>query len=263
MRMRMRMKTKYVVYSIWYIGITALAIYLLPLISLYTTYDIPYTVSAEEASPGASVKEKIEALKKEVASKAAQLKTEVNKDLQNRAYVGTVKSINSEEITLETLNGSKTVKVNEYTAYLDETKSTKAKLDVKSIKEDMYIAALGDVDDKLVLTAIRVVISKPVEIPQYSYFWGQVQKIAGGNVTIKPRNGTEITVSTLGTTTYQLGTEEASFIDVKVNKYLAGIGSTIQDKKTQAKFLYLIPSTGYVRPEKKVASPSATPANNE
>lgn len=231
----------------------------LALCSLLFAFYFTNSVSAQEASPGASVKEKIEALKKEVASKAAQLKTEVNKDLQNRAYVGNIKSINSNQITISTLSGNKTVKVNEYTVYRDETKSTKSTLDVKSLKENMYIAALGDVDDKLVLTAKRLVISKPIEVPQASYFWGQVQKKAGGSITIKPRDGTEITILTTDITSYQLGAEEASFIDVKVNKYLAGIGTVIKEKKTTADFLYLIPSTGYVKPEKKAASPSATP----
>lgn len=217
----------------------------------------------EEASPSSSIKEKVEALKKEVASKAAQLKTEVNKDLKNKAYVGTVTSINSNQITLLTLSGQKIVKVNEYTNYKDETSTRKQKLDLKNLKEDDFIAALGDVDDNKVLTAKRVVISKKVEEPKEAYFWGQVREIQGNNVIIKAKDGAQINVTTLASTLFQLGNEEATLQDVKVNKHLAGIGTSIKDGKTQARFLYLIPSIGYVKPDKKVSSPSATPAIND
>lgn len=230
--------------------------------TLLTLHSALYTpVLAEEASAEASVKDKIEALKKEVASKAAQLKTEVNKDLQNKAYVGKITSYNSTDVTISSLSGEKNIKINEYTQFVDETTSKKTtnKLMTKNLAVGDFIAGLGDIDDKQVLTAKRVIKIKEYLPEKVSYFWGQVQKISGNSVTIKPRDGAEINITTLGITTYQLGSEEASFMDVKVNKYLAGVGTVIKNKKTSADFLYLIPSTGYVKPEKKVASPSATP----
>lgn len=241
------MISKFMVYSLGFMVI------------LYTISYIPYTVLAAEEASQSSVQQKIEALKKEVASKAAQIKTEVNKNLQNKAYVGTVTSIDSNQIILLTLSGQKTIKVNEYTSFKDETRSSKQKLDIKAIKEDLFLAGLGDVDDNGVLTAKRIVISKKVEEPKDLYFWGQVREIQGNNVIIKAKDGVQINVTTLASTLFQLGSEEASLLDVKVNKHLAGVGTSLKDQRTQARFLYLIPSVGYVKPEKKVASPSATP----
>ena len=73
---------------------------------LYPTY-------AAESSPSADIKSKLEELKKEIASKAAILKQEVNKKLKDKAYVGKVKHKSDSSLTLAASSGPKIVSINQ------------------------------------------------------------------------------------------------------------------------------------------------------
>ncbi len=83
---------------------------------LNSQFSIP-TAKAIESSPSANVKSKLEELKKEIASKAAKLKTEVDRKLKNKAYSGKVKVKSDQSITLAANTGPKIVSVNQDTIY--------------------------------------------------------------------------------------------------------------------------------------------------
>lgn len=243
-----------------------LSVFSLILVLLFFLVAIPYTLTpsqAAEASPSAtpsSLKLKLDELKKEIASKAASLKNEVKKNLQNKAYFGEVVSLNSDTIVVETLNGNKSIRTNEYTIFQDGKKNV-IKTGFKSLEEGDFASGLGDVDDKEVLTAKKVVVSTKPQMQKPATFWGQVEDISGNLVTLKPKEG-KVVVIYSGDTLFKLGNEDSTAEDIKVNKFMAGIGSTIQNNQTEAYFIYLIPSSGYFKPTKAIkatATPSASP----
>lgn len=239
---------------------------------LYLVYGGLLTSSvsaAETSSKSASLIDKINALKAEVASKAASLKAEVNKKLENKAYVGIITKVDSTSIVLAASTGTKNVLVNEYTSFQDNTastKKTKPSFQTKDLKIDDTIAALGDVDDKEALVAKKVVKVKKLTDPPTT-FWGQIHSLTNSTIMIQPKGGDKISITTTPQTVFSLGKEEASINDVKINKFLSGVGTKIKDNKTDARYIYLIPSSGYFKPEKikaatTSASPSAKPKKN-
>ena len=80
-------------------GIRIIIVILLLFVFLYPAcvagVCLPYTLypaHALDSTPSAEIKTKLEALKQAIASKAAIIKQEINHKLQNKAYVGLVKT---------------------------------------------------------------------------------------------------------------------------------------------------------------------------
>lgn len=222
---------------------------------------IPYPVYAQESSPSSSLKEKLEALKKEVASKAAVLKTEVNKKLQNKAYFGSVTDIKEEEITIKTQSGEKVIKVNEYTTYQDKLSTKKGAFELKKIQEGDFISGLGDIDDKGVLIAKKIIRTKDINLTPPIIFWGQIQSVNGATIMIKDPQEKEKSILTNSSTIFMLGNNEAGITDAKVSRFLAGVATKDKEETITSRYIYLIPSIGFTKPDKaiKPSSPSATP----
>lgn len=223
---------------------------------LYTLYSI-HPVLAQDSSPSGSLMQKLNELKSEIASKAAQIKTEVNKKVQNKALIGSIMDIGSGSITIQTLNSSKTVKYDEFTEIIG-LKNKKIK--IETLETGDNIAALGDVDDKNNLVAQRLVFLEPtswrIASSSAQLVWGQIQKSSGSVITVKTREGETENVSTNSQTAFFLGNNEASTIDAKVEKHLVVRGTRLKDGSLRAKFIYFIPSMGFLKPEKKDASSS-------
>ena len=70
---------------------------------------------AADSSPSADIRTKLEELKRDIASKAAALKGEVNRKLQNKAYIGKLASKSDETVTLVTKSGPKIVNISQDT----------------------------------------------------------------------------------------------------------------------------------------------------
>ena len=205
------------------------------------------------ATKSSSLLQKLNTLKAEIASKAAELRIAVDKKIQNKAIVGFAKDKNSSQIILTTKNGDKTVIVNEYTTF--ESKARKPSLD--DLDKNDYIAALGDMDDKNNLVAKKIVwLTKPSENTK-SFFWGQVQAINGVTLIIKNRDDQKINIFTNSNTSFGVGDDEASFSDIKVSKFLSGVGTGDIKNGLQANFIYLIPSGGTLKSSNFTASSSA------
>lgn len=214
---------------------------------------------AAESSPSSSIREKLEALKREVASKAALLKKEVTKKLNNKAYFGVVNIKDGEKLTIKKGDLSKSIQTNEYTIF--ESKSKKTGL--KDIVKDDFIVALGDVDDSNVLTAKKIVKLTKNPIVKRETIWGQVKKITDSNILVKDSKGKELKIAfstkqsfSTSKTEFKLGDQEASSLDLKENRVIIAVGE-MRDNLV-ADFIYLIPVNGILKQEKaKVASPSA------
>ena len=189
------------------------------------------TVRAADSTPSAAVKDKLQTLQTEIASKAAKLKTEISKRLQNKAYIGVIKSKSATTLTLAGRSGTKLVNINQDTVYEP----------IKKIKDEESIAALGDIDENGVLTARKVVIL-PATTQVKTILWGSVVSGSDRLLTIQDKSGKNIAVSTVKVT------------KAKNGQFVIITGYTGKNDILASQFIYIIP--GKQAPV-KVATPSA------
>ncbi|TSC86874.1 MAG: Uncharacterized protein G01um10147_749 [Microgenomates group bacterium Gr01-1014_7] len=202
---------------------------------------------AADSTPSAEVKTKLEELKKEIASKAAKLKQEVNKKLKDKAYIGKIKTKSPTAITLATKNSPKIVNINQDTMFESQLKSKKSP-NLKGLIEEDYLAALGDVDETGVLTAKKIILLPQPKagqpLAEKTYLWGQVVAVSDKLVTIKDRSLKSIAVSI------------PNSAKVSTGGFIILTGITGKNDFFEADFVHVIPQGGIIKP-KKVASPSA------
>lgn len=213
-------------------------------INIITIINLIPAVLATDSTPSADIKAKLEELKKEIASKAAKLKQEVNQKLQNKAYVGKVKTHSSSSLTLATRTGPKIVNLNQDTIY-DSRIKIKQKFSAKTLAEEDDVAALGDIDDNGVLTAKKIILlnPNPYTLNPKSYLWGQIVSISDKLATLKDHNLKNIALSL----------PQSS---VKLNDFVILTGNFNKNDIFETGFVYIIPQGGILKP-KKIATPSA------
>lgn len=201
------------------------------------------TESSSSANMSAELKVKLDEMKKEIASKAAKLKQEVNLKLQNKAFIGTLKSKTDTSLVLDSDTGTKNVTINQDTAY---------KSPLKKLVAGDYIACLGDVDDNGVLTAKKIILQSPPKASS-TFLWGQIISIADKLITIQTRDLRKIAVA------------PASLKDLNIRDFIILTGILNKNNIFQADFIHIIPQGGIIKPKKvatpsaKIASPSAKP----
>ena len=229
-------RTKFKIFT-FYIVILIFTFYILHLYPLST-------IKAVESSPSADIKVKLEELKKEIASKAAKLKHEVDRKLKDKAYVGKVKSKSDQSITLATNTEPKIISINQDTVFESKIKR-KTKFSQKTLAEEDYIAGLGDVDETGVLTAKKIILLPEAksETPK-AFLWGQVISISDELITLKDREFKNVAVS------LPRGSK------VKLNDFVILTGSKGKNDIFDTGFVYIIPQRGIIKP-KKISTPSA------
>lgn len=204
-------------------------------------------VFAAESSPSADIKTKVQQFIKDSASKAAQLKKELEKSLQNRAYVGKIihpssggKTKSDATITLASKNGPRIININQDSEFESQVKGKK--YSQKLISEEDYVAALGDIDETQVLTAKKIILLPKPKETNKAYLWGQVAAISDRLITLKTRDLKNVSVS----------------LDqkVKLNDFVILTGVKNKNEIFEADFLYVIPQGGFLKP-KKISTPSA------
>lgn len=217
----------------------------------------PGIVKAEEknSTPSSSFAQKLEEFKKEVASRAAAIKLEVDKKLQNKFFYGTVADKGLDKITLTTSLGDKTVLVNEYTDYRIKAKGVSS---LKDLAKDDLIAALGDIDDKNNLNAKRIVKLSKIPLATESgkvIYFGEVMSKNEPFINIKLKDGSK-TIQSLSKTVIRRGSEEAVFGDIKNNKPIAVVGNMRGNRQIEAKFIYIVPITNILTKDKTASEPA-------
>lgn len=238
----MRISIKYIVSSI--LGIMVL--YHIP----NTIYQIPAAYAAD-STPSASIKSKVDALKAEIASKAAKLKQEINSRLQNKAYVGVIKQKSDNTLTLASSSGPKIVKTTQDTNY-QVTKKSKSKTTFATLSEEDYIAALGDVDETGVLTARKIIVLPTTNNQKpKTYLWGQIISVSDNLLNLRDKDAKSVAVSITSQTDTQGNYKKNDFVIVS--------GLMSQNEILEAKFIYVIPQGGFIK-TKQLATPSAQPA---
>lgn len=195
---------------------------------------------AVDSSPSADVKTKLEELKKEIASKAAKLKSQVDYKLRNKAYIGELKAKSDTTLTLATASDPRIVNVNQDTVYEGK------------IKLENYVAALGDSDETGVLTAKKVILLPTAKSQKpKAYLWGQIIAISDELTTLKNNEFKNVAVL------LPLRPE------VKLNDFVILTGSKDKNNIFDAGFVYVIPQKGFIKPKKEVypeRSRGATPS---
>lgn len=209
-----------------------------------TSYLLP-TAKAAESSPSSSIKEKLQELQAQIASKAAKLKQEIDKKLQNKAYIGKVKSKSDNSITLAARTGPKIVSINQDTLF-ESTLKSKQKFSQKTLAEDDYLAALGDVDETGVLIAKKVILLPPPPAEIKTYLWGQVVSVSDKLITIKGKDLKNISITLPKNST------------IKLNQFLILTGIFGENEILEAEFVHVIEKGGILKP--KTATSSASPS---
>lgn len=223
----------------------ALLIIIINLIILTPTLALePSTVAT--SSPELQVK--LKALQNEIASKASQLKQEISKKLQNKAFVGFVKSKSTNSLTIATNTGTRIININEYTEFSGGTKTKKFNLN--SLETDNYLVALGDIDESEVLTAKKIIKLDPEEVKRKVVF-GTVTTLGEQTLTIKTVDGQKFNFSTGSKTIYQLEKAKAGFDDIKLNKPIIVVGTESESSVPKARFIYILPYSPNIQPEKE------------
>src|SRR5260221_5990856 len=134
------------------------------LLSLFTVYCLllPPAALAADSTPSANLIQKLNALKQQIASKAAQIKLEVDKRMVNRVLIGQVSTAQDKSFTLTTKDGDKTILTNEYTVFSGRS-GKKAIASTKDLTKDDFVISLGDIDDKGQMLSKKVIKQDPVK----------------------------------------------------------------------------------------------------
>lgn len=241
---------------VWSKGLRIFLVMLIvPLI--LNTYSISQ-VYAAESSPSADIKAKLEDLKQEIASKAAQLKKEVNQKLQNKVYVGTIKSKAENTIIINSRTGLKTINVNDSTVF-ENTTPKKGKPSLQTLAAGSSVAALGDIDDVGVMTAKKVVLLSSQEPPAKQHLWGQIISKTEELLTLKDRQLNTHAISVNSSTQITRGSKKDD--NLRINDFVIVIGY-LGKEVLEAEMIYIIPQGGVLKPKAKLATPSAQKATS-
>lgn len=206
-----------------------------------------FPVQAADSTPSADIKAKLEQLKAEIASKAAKLKAEINNKLQNKAYIGKLQNKADTTLTLASNTGSKMVTVNQDTVFENMSK-TRTKLSLKTLQEQDYLVALGDIDESGVLTAKKVILLS--EAPtQKKVFWGQVVSVSDNLLTIKTSDFKNIAISITPKTDLLKNPKQNDFVIIT--------GILGKNEIIQASFVHILTQAAYIIPKYKLSTPSA------
>lgn len=228
---------------------------------LHSSFLIP-TVKAADSTPSADIETKLKSLQDEIASRAAKIKQEISRKLQNRVFVGFIKSKSETSLTLATTAGTRLVNLNDDTVYKGSSQPRKgaAKVSLKSLATDDYVIALGDIDENEVLTARVVIKSDASESKGRQSVFGQVVSSGDQTITIQDHDGKSTSISTSDETGYKLGKNTGSFGDIKASKPLIAVGEISKSGALQARFIYILPYTAILKPKIATSSASSTPS---
>lgn len=209
---------------------------------------------AQEASPSGSLIQKLDELKKDIASKAAEIKSAINKKVQNKAIIGEIVEIADDRLVIQTLSSEKTVNFDEFTEIIG---TGNKKIKITTLEESDNVASLGDFDDKNNMLARRIVFLEKLATQSGVLIWGQIQKTTGPTINLADKSGNPETISTNSATSFFLGNSEASILDAKAEKFMIVRGTRQNNGSIRARFIYFIPAVGFVKPSTKEASNSA------
>lgn len=209
------------------------------------------TNSATPATSSPDVKVKLEALKKEIASRASMIKREVNDKLINKAWVGKVTYKSATQITISGMEDKQNIVLNEYTTYVTKAKSST----LKDILVDDNIIALGDVDDNNTLNAKKIIKQTGSLEYKKQIFWGQIESVKP--IKLKTKDGRIYNLNMINKSLFLLGSKDGSIGDVKTGRKVIVSGTLSNNDLISVNLIYVLPSPLVSNPAKRPASSSA------
>ncbi len=205
------------------------------------------------ASPSSSIKDKIKALQDQIASKAANLKLEIQNKLQNKAYFGKLKSADSTTMVLDSNQKDLHIILTQFTQY----SGTKVK-DVKSLVSGDYIAALGDIDDNDNLVAKKVIKISTFKPSSIKVVMGKVTSVGDKTFTLESADKKTWNVFVKPTTTYR-SNSETNFSALKNTLKVIVVGEDVSPN-INARFVYILPA-GFIQSNSAMQVGSSTSAS--
>ena len=201
---------------------------------LYPSPFTLYPAFATNSTPSADIKFKLEELKREIASRAAKIKEELSKKLQNKAIPGEVLSIDDKKITIQTRLGQTIVLTNEDTIF----QKNNSKIDLKSIKPKDYIVSLGELDDKNNLIAKKIVVIQKKDPSSKIISWAEVRSINGSVIKIKLPDGNEVNLNSTDSK-LQNSKGDGDLSQINFGTTIILVGSRKEEKTVDARFIYI------------------------
>ncbi|MBI2021652.1 hypothetical protein HYS93_02070 [Candidatus Daviesbacteria bacterium] len=239
----------------------ALISYQLSIINLTQAADS--TPSASVSS--SSIKDKIDALKKEIASKAAAFKATITKKLTNKIITGIVVEKQADKLILQnpSTRTTRTVIINEFTTYQKGVKSAKnSSITLKNIDPEDFIVAMGDVDDKNILTTKKVVWLPDYKPTTLQSIWGQITSVSSNSISVKTKDNQNLSLLISDKTIFKWGNNEGSLAQAKVQNLLVSIGEEAIEGRIKPRFIYLYP-TASSSPSSPASSKTSTPSSSK
>ncbi len=201
----------------------AFSLFLLLFLQLYPMPYTLYPTFAADSTPSANIRTKLKELQTEIASKAAKLKQEMNRKLQNKVYIGKVKQKSVTSLTLATRSGAKLVSLNQDTV-----------IPKKKFTEEDYLAALGDVDETGVLIAKKIILLPTPNSELKTYLWGQI--ISKSN----ERSSSSSKLATLKTSDLKsIALSLPTNSEAKINDFVIVTGTKGKNDIFNAEFVYV------------------------
>src|SRR5581483_4039995 len=198
--------------------------------------------------------QKVEAIKQEAATEAAQLKSQVSQQLQNKAFIGSASAIANNQLTIQNAKSSHTVKVDQYTVYQDTT--SKKAMTFNDIKTADFLVCLGDVDDSGNLLAKKIIRQKAAAPENKVAVWGQLQSILINTLSLLKNDGQKLTINTDSNTSLVFGNQEITVSNLKVGNYIIAVGD-LSGTNLSTQFIDLLNLGGSLKISTASASPSA------
>lgn len=197
----------------------------------FTLHSSLYTPAlAVESTPSADIQQKLDDLKTAIASKAAKLKQEIHRKLENKAFVGEVLSKSGNSLTLRVKEASKNAVVSQDTIY-GELGKPKSKFSFKTLDKGMRIATLGEIDDTGTLHAKKIVLLGVAKSEQQkAIIWGQIISEEDNLLVTQTKNKQVVPVSTLKIDT-----------KFKLRDFAIVAGYKNKNDILEANFLHIIP----------------------
>lgn len=236
----------------------------LSLIFLFSIFIIQLTnkpVFADQLTATDSTTEsKLKTLENDIASKASLLKDTISKQLQNKAYAGSLKSKAPLSLEINLNLGSVAVKYTEFTQFVGK-KITSA----ESFNIGDNLVALGDVDENGVMSAREIVKVDAPPIFKAS-IWGHVIENDKQGLVIQTKDDKKYNIDTDSDTDIHSDTGSLDLTKLKNNLVVIVSGIKNGDDKIFATLIYIPPTTPSLSPTKTAtisatptASPSASP----
>jgi hypothetical protein len=239
---------------------------------LFTVHCTLYPILAAKPTPSPTpsptpdpVQQKLNDLQTDSASKAAEIKSEVSQKIQNKAYIGQiVRTDSAKNIFLSTTKGDRQVSVDEYTVYQDNlvARPVRGNITFSALRANDTVVALGDVDDKNILHAKRIIRIKALPENTDVAIWGKISSVFPSSIDITDRNNQKVNLSLTGNTLVRFSNnEDATLTNIKPGGLLLSVGSAVAKQKSNSNFVYLFDSVQHsptASPSAKLATPSAS-----